>query len=280
LIDKRYLEISPVLLQRPSAKKPFAFSYYREMITAYLPDLHLGNLKLPPFPNLQTNMFQFALSEYMPQLPTIPVLSSAQEMVKSRFTNLYHTVVGNQRGKKRKLDEMDSPESPDTSPTAKPERKSNSNEPELLNESTAKSTAESNSSPSTPRRSIRVAVSKKGKDVRESSIPRAVEQEKVPSSSTKSRIMDTLTNMMQSNTVKMESDINDLGERLTKELVEAAMKAQDQMEEEKHERFDYFVEQNLMDNMFHQYMVGLRAHFSYWTDKDIMYLIISHILKE
>lgn len=39
LIDPRFLEVSPVLLQRPSKKGGDSFSWYKEFVFAYLPDL-------------------------------------------------------------------------------------------------------------------------------------------------------------------------------------------------------------------------------------------------
>jgi hypothetical protein len=218
-----------VLLQRPSSKKPFAFSYYKEMIAAYLPDLQLGNLKLPPFPNFQSSMFQFALSGYLPQMPTIPVLSSAQEVVRTGLSELYYSVLGKEKGHKRKHDELE-----EDSPT-------------ISSPSPLENSPDTDASPRSPRRSIRVAVSQKQKHPRK----------REPSPKTKTKIMDTLTNMMQPETTekKIESNFNELGEQLTKELVQAAMEAQNAMEHEeneKNERFDYFVQQDVMDNMIHQ----------------------------
>jgi hypothetical protein len=225
------MEISPVLLQRPSSKKPFAFSYYKEMIAAYLPDLQLGNLKLPPFPNFQSSMFQFALSGYLPQMPTIPVLSSAQEVVRTGLSELYYSVLGKEKGRKRKHDEVEG-ESGST-PVSSP--------------SPVEDSPDTDASPSGTRRSIRVAVSQKQKQPKK----------RQPSPKTKTKIMDTLTHMMkpETNEKKMESNFNELGEQLTKELVQAALEAQNAIEHEeneKNERFDYFVQQDVMDNMIHQ----------------------------
>ncbi|KAJ3140469.1 hypothetical protein HK100_009377 [Physocladia obscura] len=46
------------------------------------------------------------------------------------------------------------------------------------------------------------------------------------------------------------------------------------------ERLDYFVTESLIDSTVHQYIVGMRAHFSYWTNKEAMYLIIDDLLRE
>lgn len=64
----------------------------------------------------------------------------------------------------------------------------------------------------------------------------------------------------------MASNVNDLGERLTKELVQAADEAQKNIQKDHadRERFDYFVEEKTIDNVIHQYMIGMNAHFSYW----------------
>ncbi|KAI8843340.1 hypothetical protein BJ741DRAFT_692939 [Chytriomyces cf. hyalinus JEL632] len=44
------------------------------------------------------------------------------------------------------------------------------------------------------------------------------------------------------------------------------------------DRLDYFVTENIMDSTYHQYLIGMRAHFSYWTNKDMMYHIVSAIV--
>ncbi|KAJ3090025.1 hypothetical protein HK102_004897 [Quaeritorhiza haematococci] len=40
-------------------------------------------------------------------------------------------------------------------------------------------------------------------------------------------------------------------------------------------RLDYFVQETVIDNLVHQYLVGLRAHFAYWSDKDIAHNLIT-----
>ncbi|KAI8610554.1 DDHD domain-containing protein [Chytriomyces sp. MP71] len=44
------------------------------------------------------------------------------------------------------------------------------------------------------------------------------------------------------------------------------------------ERLDFFVTEGVMDSTYHQYLIGLRAHFSYWDNKDMMYHILSTIM--
>ncbi|KAJ3239696.1 hypothetical protein HDU78_002695 [Chytriomyces hyalinus] len=44
------------------------------------------------------------------------------------------------------------------------------------------------------------------------------------------------------------------------------------------DRLDYFVTESIMDSTYHQYLIGMRAHFSYWTNKDMMYHIVSAIV--
>lgn len=115
LIDPRYLEISPILLQRPSAGKQYEFSYYKQMMYAYLPDLSLSNIKFSyprldlPMPDIsipditipdfgssipgfgiQFPQFPFSTnpSFRIPPLPDIPVLSNAQEAFKAQFSSM------------------------------------------------------------------------------------------------------------------------------------------------------------------------------------------------
>ncbi|KAJ3066217.1 hypothetical protein HDU98_010474 [Podochytrium sp. JEL0797] len=44
------------------------------------------------------------------------------------------------------------------------------------------------------------------------------------------------------------------------------------------ERLDYFVTETVMENTVHQYLIGMRAHFSYWRNHDMMYHILSNLL--
>ncbi|KAJ3028096.1 UNVERIFIED_CONTAM: hypothetical protein HDU68_002481 [Siphonaria sp. JEL0065] len=44
------------------------------------------------------------------------------------------------------------------------------------------------------------------------------------------------------------------------------------------ERLDYFVTETVMDNTVHQYLIGMRAHFAYWGNKDMMFHILSTLL--
>ncbi|KAJ3355949.1 hypothetical protein HDU83_002234 [Entophlyctis luteolus] len=46
------------------------------------------------------------------------------------------------------------------------------------------------------------------------------------------------------------------------------------------ERLDYFVTETVMDSSVHQYFIGMKAHFSYWTNKDMMYFIVDDLLKD
>ncbi|KAJ1554057.1 hypothetical protein HK405_006132, partial [Cladochytrium tenue] len=45
-------------------------------------------------------------------------------------------------------------------------------------------------------------------------------------------------------------------------------------------RVDYFFTESIMDNMISQYLVGMKAHFSYWTNKDMMYFILKRLREE
>ncbi|KAJ3107440.1 S23-interacting protein [Phlyctochytrium planicorne] len=39
-------------------------------------------------------------------------------------------------------------------------------------------------------------------------------------------------------------------------------------------RTDFFFTENVMDNMVHQYFIGMKAHFCYWNNKDLMHHLV------
>ncbi|KAI9354072.1 hypothetical protein DFJ73DRAFT_827821 [Zopfochytrium polystomum] len=41
-----------------------------------------------------------------------------------------------------------------------------------------------------------------------------------------------------------------------------------------HGRMDHFFTESIMDNMINQYLIGMKAHFTYWTNKDMIYFIV------
>ncbi|KAL2919610.1 hypothetical protein HK105_200522 [Polyrhizophydium stewartii] len=125
LLDKRYIEISPVLLQRPSSNRSFQFSYYQEIVKAYVPDLSAitSGMTLPSLPSLPSlptmpaittmpgmptipslagmslpNVSFSSLGIPMPTLPTMPTLGRATESLQSRLSSLYESVVSNFAG--------------------------------------------------------------------------------------------------------------------------------------------------------------------------------------
>ncbi|KAJ3012209.1 hypothetical protein HKX48_006398 [Thoreauomyces humboldtii] len=44
-------------------------------------------------------------------------------------------------------------------------------------------------------------------------------------------------------------------------------------------RLDFYVQDNIIDNVFQQYLTGLKAHFSYWSNKNVMYHIMKYTLQ-
>ncbi|KAJ3313404.1 hypothetical protein HDU76_002656 [Blyttiomyces sp. JEL0837] len=40
------------------------------------------------------------------------------------------------------------------------------------------------------------------------------------------------------------------------------------------ERIDYFVSETMINSVVHQYLIGMKAHFSYWNNKDMMYYLV------
>ncbi|TPX60375.1 hypothetical protein PhCBS80983_g01796 [Powellomyces hirtus] len=39
-------------------------------------------------------------------------------------------------------------------------------------------------------------------------------------------------------------------------------------------RLDYYVQDNIIDNVFQQYLIGMKAHFSYWSNKNAMHHMV------
>ncbi|EGF82464.1 hypothetical protein BATDEDRAFT_86649 [Batrachochytrium dendrobatidis JAM81] len=120
LLDERYIEISPVLLERPSSNRAFQLSYYQELISAYLPDLSamrsgvrvptfadlpsipymnvtgsLPSLTLPTFSSLALpNVSLPTINLPLPVLPSIPALTRARE----QLSVMYDSMVSNWAG--------------------------------------------------------------------------------------------------------------------------------------------------------------------------------------
>ncbi|RKO90389.1 DDHD domain-containing protein [Blyttiomyces helicus] len=46
------------------------------------------------------------------------------------------------------------------------------------------------------------------------------------------------------------------------------------------QRIDFFMQAPTIDNVMHQYLIGLKAHFSYWGNKDMMHKIVKDILSD
>ncbi|KAH6568345.1 hypothetical protein BASA60_008648 [Batrachochytrium salamandrivorans] len=72
LLDSRYIEISPVLLERPSSNRAFRLSYYQELISAYLPDLSAmsSGVRVPSLADLPS----------MPTIPSMPYINLAENL--------------------------------------------------------------------------------------------------------------------------------------------------------------------------------------------------------
>ncbi|KAJ3399505.1 hypothetical protein HDV05_001750 [Chytridiales sp. JEL 0842] len=45
------------------------------------------------------------------------------------------------------------------------------------------------------------------------------------------------------------------------------------------QRLDYFVSSDIIDTNFHQYLIGMTAHFGYWNNKDMMHFVLSCLKK-
>ncbi|KAJ3278754.1 hypothetical protein HK104_002061 [Borealophlyctis nickersoniae] len=45
-------------------------------------------------------------------------------------------------------------------------------------------------------------------------------------------------------------------------------------------RLDFYLQETVLGNVVHQYLVGLKAHFAYWTNKDMMWHILKQIVDE
>lgn len=98
LIDSRYVEISPVLWERPSnTNKAFQFSYYKEMVSAYIPDMgfskqfnEFSNMSLPNSIIDFSMMSNFSIPKF--QLPNIPILANAESSFRTQLNSIYESV--------------------------------------------------------------------------------------------------------------------------------------------------------------------------------------------
>ncbi|KAI8897418.1 DDHD domain-containing protein [Globomyces pollinis-pini] len=316
LIDPRFVEISPVLLQRPSAesKNSFQFSYYQEMIYAYLPDLKLPSMEFPTLSNF-TGFPEFpsvfpsltTMGIRIPSLPQVAILSEAQEVFRKKMMFMLPNIWNSSSSLGDEDDELE--EVPDSKKRKRSDKNSSHKRREFENEQGDIVWAEPESeeqSSSFSQRIIKEPVSqihkqavKEGRELPENEQPKSPTLTAIigASSEAKERIFASLSSFLQGSwlskpenpqpmpqfSTNIKSDVNDLGEQLRKELVEAAAETEAKIAQETEDhsepqqRVDFFVQQQLLDNMVHQYMVGLRAHFSYWCDKDIMYYILKQL---
>ncbi|KAJ3307303.1 hypothetical protein HDV03_001788 [Kappamyces sp. JEL0829] len=366
LIDQRYLEISPVLLQRPSqgaSRSSFEFSYYKEMIYAYMPDLSLSKLRfipkidlpkldIPSFPDLgitssfleasQSLEFSQFLDSFpalsarlqMPSLPDIPILTTAQAAFKNRVSRMLSSVWGTDEedlkvptGSKRQRSSGVSGPAKKKREVTGPDNSTHRVDVVVSPQRVTRSVTASSppqTLPASPR-PIKTAVSQISKKKTQAAQEAGTETKEgsplsTPTSPTQSlveanqRVFSYISqfftsqenqpldetsvavaaaeNQHSAKPTERLHNVNDLGEKLTQELIAAAQQAEKTMEKEKKSwtsdksfgRYDYFVTEKTIDSMVHQYMLGLSAHFSYWTDKvsaladrqDIMW----HIVKE
>ncbi|KAJ3258827.1 hypothetical protein HK103_003209 [Boothiomyces macroporosus] len=279
LIDPRFIEISPVLLQRPSsaATKPFEFSYYKEMIYAYLPDLKLPSLEITKFDFSSMNIEFPSFSAFsgfgveFPKLPTIPTLSAAQDAFKSQFVSLIPTMFQQDTEDEAKLGSKRKYTDDDTG-HAKKKREIQDEEGNVATEHIEENQKANSPSRSLKKNQLRVIKeptrkSKRNQPLRATSPIEAI-------SEAKERIVSNLSSMIKTywqTTPKspkknknyihhLEKNVNHLGDALTKELVAAAAETKARIQKEhdekkrkpEHSRVDYFVQENLIDNMLHQ----------------------------
>ena len=378
LVDARYAEVSPVLLQRPSSNRSAQLTYYKELIAAYLPNISAMNLTSISFPTLESMGLTFPNINFpTPSLPTIPILAKARKSLQMQLNAFYGsqdlktkdpTSKKRKRGSKprspRKRQEFsqedsssefsDSESNSDYScdgeeeelgskdkwgsdffriirqPHRHASKAVNDNDVSLLS---VKSAPTSPRPYRTPRATMFTAAVEAGDQFAgmlkrqfisvtsfnssSSSLPASEESLKVHP--------DTSSSTVSSFDDLRFKKINELDEQLTAQLVEAAKVAQDSIayesacescsdddeeqndaesavtsnadkdgfknsncENERKEqkklgqlnnRLDFFVQEMILDNMVHQYLVGMKAHFSYWGAKDVMYHIIEKFLQ-
>jgi hypothetical protein len=295
LVDKRYAEISPILLKRPSSQESVdSFSYYKEMMYSYLPDISLSNVNMTwpafpfstpsfsnPFPNLNTETSTF------PLFGNSPLLRNAQEQIRNMLNSVwghYDEDVDKEVGSKRKRHHEDGParkkvelEDSDGNIASEPVSISSSPRSQTLRAFKSFTTVSS--------RPIKRAFSKLGKSQKQQTAEVDSSKERTmnyistffsyfrPSPSSPKRKRSSSPDLMNKD---IETNMQHLGEELTKELVAAANEAEKSIEadkdgfaseEERHTRFDYFVQEKAIDNMIQQYVQAFSAHFSYWNDK-------------
>jgi DDHD domain len=297
LLDQRYADISPVLVQRPTRRRTeqYEFNYYKEMVYAYLPDL--SGLQLPTMAELSTSMnipsFSSSfgnipsistsfgtipkisstlptistnlpsLSTSLSSLPSIPtferlfpflssglpldlnlpsnsILESAQNLLQSQISKLW------------------------PNPVLGDKRKSNNDDDGDIKHADKKRAIEHIDNPA---KRIRSSTRTK---------PKHPSPKRKPKHSLTTQITNIFPTRDDDSSSTLKSNLLNLSSELTSRLVTAASAAKEDMSSVPVERMDYFVQDRAV-SVARQYFLGLSAHFGYWSDGDIMYLILKNL---
>jgi hypothetical protein len=273
LMGERYEGLNPILLQRPSSRNRPTFSYYTEQFASYMASTSFKtqlsdiSLKLPSLPNIS--------------LPNIPGLELAKETLNKQFsimidsiTNysaIFGSINSSPKSLKRKREEEDEAaqeEGHASSSQYRVIKQPVSLKYQNLHKSEEKETIEIDSTESiithgsTSQTSIlNVAYSTVMQQTVSTVLNRIVTpvMEKIPSISNRSTPTKDLEETGEST---LHRDLNGFS-KICPEIMD--------------KRFDYYIQESLIDNNVHQYLLGLRSHFSYWWNKEIHYFIIKNL---
>ncbi|KAJ3191223.1 hypothetical protein HK101_007971 [Irineochytrium annulatum] len=294
LIDERYAEISPVLVQRPSSARTFSMDYYvslSKLFSSYLPEMPpmptMPTLQLPElaiFKAVLPNLMQIQLPALpaMPTLPTLPTfnIDSASTFLEGVLSFGKESEANIRR--KRSAEGFDDDEEENAQREPPPMRKrrrvdaDDNDGDEVIDSSTlgpratpfkGKEKATDGSPAKEPLGGgfyFASKVSAAIKDIwRNTFTATKIDGSamSVPCSPANSETVEAAENVLA---IRLKAhaektlEHTDLGER--------PLPLQ--------ERLDYFVTETVIDSVLHQYLIGMKAHFCYWTQKDIIYHVL------
>jgi hypothetical protein len=288
------MDVSPILLQCPSAKESTKkFQYYREMISAYLPDLSFP--KIPTIPKLGLgelpqieSLLPFSNSTILfPSVPNVPMLAAVQQSFLNHVNGIVTSLWGETEPENRKRahedEQLNQNKRREVEKDGKIEKEANE-ETELFE--TPNMIQQSETFPRVIKKPF--SQKEKAKNPKKESVKLSD-----ATNDAKSTVFTHFTKLVADGAdledqQEFRNNVEYFGDQLTKELVnigeitEAKLVSGDSPSQPtpglKFPRFDYYVSSNTIDTVVHQYFLGLGAHFSYWKDKDIMFFCLEKIL--
>lgn len=321
LLDDKYIEMSPVLLERPTSKSTFSqLSYYREQLQSYLSSTQLPSLALPAF-----------------TLPALSSLTLAKESLNRQFATMIDSVssvglpsifsapkdVPKTTAHKRKHSETEEPmqgtprKSPRLAKTRlvkHPVSHKHYNEKDgkiLLSKTQVVSsppnasvemTRKTSSSPITTQLLAGVSAVNESftsiieKVVKKIKINRSEKEQGTTTAFASSLKSSSLLNLPKVNsslgtsasavmlsprdTPSTSPNRKDAAQETLKRSATSSVEhAELNSPLDMSQRIDFFVQESLIDNNVHQFLLGLKSHFSYWWNKDIHHFIVKNLVQ-